>query len=202
MFDQLLSTIQAHPVRYGAPVVAGAFLLLTFYRARTSARGPAADFWERLRSTVIPTLDALGRRLDVGYAAYTMGEREYAGTLRAGPEQAEQVLFEAGFRRNPLAAFKTLPDGREEVGSWSYRDGLLATHQIHVVLFPPEGNGTGTEVYAHYEYSSINPLTALRHYRGEGYSPGKGEERLHELLPEDAFLPTGEGTDADDSPKN
>lgn len=186
MLENIVTTVTDNPIRYAAPVVAGVFLVVTYYQARKGQRGPEAEFWEFVRGTVIPLLDTVGRALDIGYAAYTVGFHEYAGTLRMSVEQAEKLLYRNGFRRNPLAAYKTLPDGREEQGSWVWRKNLFAKHQLHVMLFDRK-NG-GTDVFAHWELSAINPLTALGHYRGRNYSPKKGEKKLEKMLPDDVLV--------------
>lgn len=181
MLESITADVTNDPIRYAAPVVAGVFLLITYYQARKGRRGPEAEFWEFVRGTAIPTLDTVGRALDIGYAAYTVGYHEYAGTLDMPPEEAEEFLYEHGFRRNPLSAYKTVPDGREEQGSWVDREHLLAKWQLHVMTFEREGGRT--DCFAHWELSAINPLTALGHYRGKNYSPEKGETKLAERLP-------------------
>lgn len=149
--------------------------------------GPAADGWESLRGAVLPTLDRLLRRRAPGqhYAAYTLSLDEIVGVIDAPPEEVEQLLWDAGFRRMPLAAYKTLPmpyAGRGEVGSWAYRDGLLASRQTHVMLFrAAEGR---TMVAAHEEANALNPWTALEHYRGRGYDVPAGERAVRERLDE------------------
>lgn len=188
MLQHLRTTVTNALVRFSAPLVAAAFLVITSLRARYSTRGPSAEFWERLRRRYLPTLDSLARSLDLGYAAYELDPREYAGTLEADPEAAERLLYRNGFRRNPFAAFKTLPDGRREYGSWSFRASLLARRQVHVMLF--ERRDGGTDVYAHAEYSAINPFVAFRHYEGYGYDPTRGQARVHDLLPADAWSTT------------
>lgn len=114
------------------------------------------------------------------YAAYQLAPREYAGHVSGDVEDAEQMLWDAGLRRNPVAALKTLADGRGEKGSWVYRDSPFSRKQVHVMLF--EANGGGVDMYAHEEYSSINPFVMRRHYLGVGYSPAEGKKRLVELL--------------------
>lgn len=181
MLENVAGTVSENPIRYAAPVVAAVFLGITYYQAQRGRRGPEAEFWEFVRGTAIPLLDRVGRALDIGYAAYTVGYHEYAGTLSMSPEAAESFLYEHGFRRNPLSAYKTLPDGREEQGSWVWRESLIAKKQLHVITF--ERRNGETDCYAHWEYSAINPLTALKHYRGVDYSPKKGERLLERKLP-------------------
>lgn len=181
MFEHVVSSVSENPVRHAAPVVAAVFLGITYYQAQGGRRGPETEFWEFVRGTAIPTLDRVGRALDVGYAAYTVGYQEYAGTLEMPPERAESFLHDHGFRRNPLSAYKTLPNGREEQGSWVWRESLVTTKQLHVMTF--ERRNGETDCFAHWEYSAINPLTALKHYRGVDYSPKKGERLLEQKLP-------------------
>ncbi len=78
------------------------------------------------------------------YASYELTDRELVGLIDAPPEEVEQLLWDAGAVRQPLAALKTLPDGRKEVGSWAFRDGLLAETQTHVILF--DGDPRGRDV--------------------------------------------------------
>lgn len=168
-----------------APLVALAALVgIAYLRTQRQPRrwlGPRADEWEWLRAALLPVLDRLLRaETDWGYAAYELEQAERAGYIDAPPEAVEELLYQRGFRRLPLAAYKSLPDGREEVGSWGYRESLLAREQVHVMLFSAPGGGT--HVYAHREPSAINPLTAIDHYRGRGYDPAAGVAFVRERL--------------------
>lgn len=174
-----LSDISA--VEIAAPLVSLLALVL-FVRALRGPRtrrwlGPPADFWELLRRWALPLVDRLARRRLPGdhYAAYELDKREVVGVIDAPPEAVERELWAAGARRMPLAAFKTLPDGRREVGSWAFRRGLLATHQTHIMLFAA-GDGKQTTVAAHAEHNALNPLVADKHYRGVGYDPVAGAD--------------------------
>jgi len=168
-----------------ASLVATAALLATAWalqQPRSRALlGPAADGWEYLRRGVWPLLDRLAP--GTHYASYELTDRELVGLIDAPPEEVEQLLWNAGAVRQPLAALKTLPDGRKEVGSWAFRDSLLAPTQTHVVLF--EGILEGeTLVAAHEEPSPLLPWTALDHYRGRGYDVEAGERAVRERLDE------------------
>ena len=152
--------------------------------------GPAADGWEYSRRLVLPLLDRLLRQRAPGqhYAAYTVSMDEVVGTIDATPEEVEQLLWDAGFRRMPLAALKTLPDGRTKVGSWAYRDSFLASKQTHVMLFATsEGQ---TLVAAHRETNALNPAVAMDHYRGRGYDVPGGEREVHRRLNEGVWVET------------
>lgn len=142
--------------------------------------GPAADWWETLRRVVLPRLHTYAERYG-HFAAMVVNERAYVGRIDQPPERVEDLLWEHGFRRMPLASFKTLSDGTGEIGSWAFRESLTASEQLHVMLFPTR---EGTAVYAHMEANALSPFTALDHYRGVGYNPEKGRERVKEILPE------------------
>jgi len=146
--------------------------------------GPAADGWEFARALMLPPLDRLLRRRVPGqhYAAYTLSLDEVVGVIDAPPERVEEMLYDAGFRRMPLAAYKTLPEGRGEIGSWAYRDGLFTSRQTHVMLFAA-GEGR-TLVAAHQEANALSPFTALDHYRGVDYDVPAGERAVRERLDE------------------
>lgn len=178
------------PTQIAAPLVATAALLATLWAARQPRTrrllGPAADFWEYARRLVWPLLDRVARRHG-HYAAYEIGEREVVGVLDATPGEAEQLLWDAGARRQPLAALKTLPDGRTECGSWAFRDSLLAETQVHVVLFAGTHEGE-TLVAAHAEASPINPFTALDHYRARGVDVDAGERAVRRRLDEGVWV--------------
>jgi len=178
-----------NPTAIAAPLVATAALLATAWalqQPRSRALlGPAADGWEYLRRGVWPLLDRLAP--GTHYASYELTDRELVGLIDAPPEEVEQLLWEAGAVRQPLAALKTLPDGRKEVGSWAFRDGLLAPTQTHVVLF--EGILEGeTLVAAHQEASPLLPWTTLDHYRGRGLDVEAGERVVRERLDEGVWV--------------
>lgn len=170
-------------LRVAAPLVAVAFAWLFYTRLRRPARGPTADWWEVLRRTLLPPVDRLLKHHELGYAAYTLPQKEYVGTLALEPEEAEGVLWAHGFVRNPLAAMKRHPiNGEYEAGSWVYRKHPLAVEQVHVILFDVEG---GTSVYAHKEPNAANPFTALQHYLGGGrkHAAERGAEFVIGRLP-------------------
>jgi len=181
------------PTAIAASLVATAALLATLWALRQplakSWLGPAADGWEHARRGLLPLLDRLLGQYtdDRHYASYELTDRELVGLIDAPPEEVEQLLWDAGAVRQPLAALKTLPDGRKEVGSWAFRDSLLAPTQTHVVLF--EGILEGeTLVAAHQEASPLLPWTALDHYRGRGLDVDAGERVVRERLDEGVWM--------------
>lgn len=119
--------------------------------------GSNDDYWESFRREVYPKLHPLLVRLG-GFGSGAVYENQYVGTVAVDEETLEEELVDAGFERNPIAAYKTHSDGRLSEGSWR----LLADSdpigkveddkQLHVTLFRNGNIGNHVDVYAHYEY--------------------------------------------------
>lgn len=189
-----------------APAVAVVALVALYGFCDATHRGPDATYWNRIRRQYLPDLDRLARRLGLGYAAYELTPEEFAGRMDDSIEEVEALLAANGFERMPLSAWKTLPDGRGEVGSWARRDDPLAERQLHVMLFRgPDGT---TELYAHEEFNPFNPRYASKHYHCIGHDPAAGtdqiaalfEDRLTEPAALDDTPPVAAGEAADSHP--
>ena len=176
-----------------AQISAAAVALITlgiYYRAPAWLFGPEARFWNPIRRTVVPLLDRLAKTRgdelglpdDLNYASYELANTEFAARVDAGVEEVGDALAADGYRRMPLAALKSLPDGRIERASWAWRDGLLARQQTHVMIFEAPPGASGVDIYPHVEPNAINPLRAWAHYRGKGYDPAAGGDAVREWL--------------------
>jgi hypothetical protein len=106
-----------------------------------------------------------------------IADGEYAGRLDSPLDTVEDRLYAEGFIRNPMARLKTR-DGAPEDGSWVHREAPLAPRQLHLMLF--ENDDGTTDVYAHAELSSVNPLCGPDHFRGTGQSVREGVDRARE----------------------
>ena len=166
-------------LQIAAPIVAIAFTVYWHGYAPTWIKGPRATFWNPLRRALLPALDRLLAGKVGGYAAYELDNSEFVGTIVGSIEDVEELLYEQGYERMPLAALKSLEDGRVEQASWAHRDAPFDREQTHVMLF--EGTG-GVDVFAHREPSAIHPATAYAHYRGRGYDVDAGVEHVREQL--------------------
>jgi hypothetical protein len=139
--------------------------------------------------------DTLGRVGDlVGVHLYATGVlpvRGYALTFDEDEEVVEDELVALGFRRNPIACYKSLPDGRPSEGSWVLlnRDNpvyIARGMQLHVTMFARSDGKPGREMYAHYEDDwRVSPLP---HLRAENFSESIGVEMLTELIDEQSYL--------------
>jgi hypothetical protein len=118
--------------------------------------GSVADWVEGVRAVALPVFDPLIERYVGGAgSAYELSDAEYVGRIHESPEDVEQLLWNHGYRRNTLSAFKTTPDDREQIGAWVYRgDQVDDDRQVDTMLFRASEGEHGTDVYAHEEYSS------------------------------------------------
>jgi len=178
----MIETLTDNWIAIAAPLVAAAGLILWYGYVDDNVRGPRASWWNGIRRLLLPLLDELARRHELGYAAYDLGEEEFVTTVDASIAEVEAELWDIGFERMPLSAFKTTADGRPERGSWAHRDGPLAERQLHVMLF--DGVDGGVDLYAHDEYNAFHPRYALKHYRGKDLDVKVGERKLREMLQE------------------
>ena len=170
--NPMLSDISVQPEAILAAVVA-AVALLAYYYAPGWVFGADARLWNPIRRLLVPVVDQLldEHGGDLDYASYELDNSEHAARVEADVVAVGDALADAGYKRMPLAALKTLPDGRVEAASWARRSSLLARRQTHVILFEADN---GVDIYAHEEPNALNPLTAWRHYRGVGYDPAAG----------------------------
>lgn len=136
-------------------------------------RGPEGWWWERVRRVS----SRLFGRVDEDGGPRPITDGEYAGRFDSDFDTVENRLYADGFIRNPMARLKTRDDIPED-GSWVYRDSPLAPRQIHLMLF--ENDDGTTDVYAHAELSSVNPLCGPGHFHGTGQSVREGVERARE----------------------
>ncbi|UBF23183.1 hypothetical protein M1M34_gp032 [Haloarcula tailed virus 2] len=169
--------------------------------------GANADFWETIRSTLIPLVGRQVAKLDSHtkdhyYVEHRTGRGQYICQINKSEEKFEEDLEDMGFERNPIAAFKTLAgtDHKEE-GSW-YKvddsDDVLDLElpekakefdregqpdfQLHLILYEIDDDSKTTTVCGHHElWWGARPLG---HYRGHYYSPWFGGILFSKILME------------------
>jgi len=140
---------------------------------------PPADAYNAVRRRVLPRVHDSLDVLIGGYALSDTPPEEYVATVECDEDGVERMLDGAGFSRNLIASLKVRADGNVSDGSWVRRDSLLSDHQLHVVLHESD---TGTELYAHWEYSWIRH--PYRHYLARDYSAATGVRKMRSLLEE------------------
>lgn len=179
------------PVTTLAPLVA---LLAAFALAYAPSHlGDDTRLWRTIRG-LLPYVDAEARSRGF-YTTYTISrDKESVGTWHGSLESLESALEANGYRLGPLAAHKTLADGRGEVGSWvdlgeriqpafgEFLRLLLRPWQTHITLFEAADDTDGYLVTAHYERSAYSPLWAYWHLRGEDMDIERGVKIVAEQL--------------------
>lgn len=146
------------------------------------------DWQETLRAKLYPALHT-GLQAVGLYGVGTVGNDQYVGTSKIDEETLEEELVALGFKRNPVACYKRLPDGRGSTGSWVLlpEDAKRVENgmQLHVTLFPTRV-GEGVEVYAHYEDDwRKRPLSHLREKR---FRPHEGASLARAILMQHSFI--------------
>lgn len=141
--------------------------------------GRPADVYNAFRRRILPGIHGTLDLLLGGYALSDTPSEEYVATLDCPESDVEELLADLGFSRNLFASLKVRADGNVSDGSWVYRESLLADHQLHAILHETDA---GTEMYAHWEYSSIRH--PYQHYLARHYSAEKGVAKMHSTLDE------------------
>jgi hypothetical protein len=153
------------------------------------------DWIESFRRSLYPLLhdplSKLGEKIGVNlYAVGSVGGNQYVGKFDENEDAIEEE-FDSRAERNPVAALKSLEDGRTSEGSWVVLhdhcpDLIEEGKQLHFTLFVREDGAAGRELYAHYEDDWR--AAPLAHLRSENFSPEKGVKIAEEYLDEYTHL--------------
>lgn len=155
--------------------------------------GANDDWIEAVRKRLYPALHPYLQRFG-GYGIGAVYENQYVATSSVDEEALELELQEAGFFRNPIAAYKTHKDGRKSEGSWRITPATDPTGkvekgmQLHVTLFQSEYDASHIDMYAHYEKNW--EADASGHLSEDGFSARKGVEIATEVLDGHMFVKT------------
>lgn len=156
----------------------------------TALLGADDDYWESFRGTYYPKLHPYLTRVG-GYGVGRVTYDQKVGTAAESEEAIEAELVALGFERNPIACYKSLPDGRESEGSWVLRheanpDTVDEGMQLHVTLFAREDSESGRELYAHYEDDWR--AAPLAHLHEKNFDAVEGVQRARDLFRDSSFL--------------
>ncbi|UBF19107.1 hypothetical protein HRTV-14_gp34 [Halorubrum phage HRTV-14] len=148
------------------------------------------DWQEGVRAWLYPRLHPFLTPFG-GYGVGHTAVNQYIGKFSEGEESIELELVDAGFRRNPIACFKSLPDGRKSEGSWvlipeDAPDHVAPGMQLHVTMFKRADGQKGREMYAHYEDDWRSAPVA--HLRAKNFSAAAGVDIARDYLDERTFL--------------
>lgn len=179
-----------------APLIAGLVALILYeYIGREYLGAAENEYWNKLRIGLLSAGDSKIRKKTDFALTNTATDEEFVGAYDITSLEVAQTFEDAGYLQGVLSGLKYRPpeaDPNEddvlfESGSMVYRESksdlvpdALALRQVHVFWFQNE-NG-GVDVYAHEEYSSLNPLVAWKHYKAKTQNPSLGIERARKVL--------------------
>ena len=148
------------------------------------------DWQEGLRANLYPLLHPYLKPFG-GYAVGETRPNQYVGMFDEDEESIEGGLVDLGFRRNPIACFKSLPNGRASEGSWVLLNEDAPDHvaqgmQLHVTMLERADGQKGREFYAHYEDDWRSAPVA--HLRAKNFSAAAGVDIARDYLDKRTFL--------------
>jgi len=164
-----------------------AAVVLYHYLGREYLGADENKYWNAARRRLLAGGDSYVRKKTNFALTNTASQEELVGTLDMSSDEFAHALQKAGYLQGVLSGLKERSNGDYESGSMVYRESkmdllpdALALRQVHVFWFE---NDDGTiEVYAHEEYSSLNPLVSVQHYRAITQNPEKGKARVRSDL--------------------
>ena len=140
----------------------------------------------RVRQSLGPWITRLAQTL--GQPEYRLRKTEYVGTVEQPLDEFTETLQDHGFEWDPLAWYHQPPVGSEPDGSWTYRRGLLADRQLHVILVAhsPEY----IDAFAHEEYNWVRH--PIKHLRQVGIERQAGSSEMRRWIERHGMEPDTE----------
>jgi len=171
-----------------APIISGLVAVALYhYIGRDYLGADENKYWNMLRTKVLSSGDGYIRRKTNFALTNPAKDEEFVGGVMLSSDELAHELEDAGYLQGVLSGLKYRPANADpntdsvsfESGSMVYRESksdllpdVLALRQVHVFWFiNPDG---GIDVYAHEEYSSLNPAVAWAHYLGRTQDAAKG----------------------------
>jgi len=180
-----------------APVISLLTVVVLYhYLGRDYLGAEENEYWNKLRIGVLSTGDSTVRQKTNFALTNAATDDEFVQTVDKNSQEVAQLFEDAGYLQCVVSGLKYRPPNVDpntssqvefEAGSMVYRESgsslisdALAKRQVHVYWFD---NGDGSvDLYAHEEYSSLNPLFAWQHYRAKTQNPSLGVRRALAVL--------------------
>ncbi|UBF22726.1 hypothetical protein M1M38_gp033 [Halorubrum tailed virus 27] len=185
----MISTITPEAVLASA-ISTVAVVVLYHYLGRDYLGAEENKYWNALRRTVLAGADPYVRKNSPFALTNRAKAVEFVARVEMDSQEVAETFGRAGFVQGVVSGLKDRgPEGEPEyeAGSMVFREArsdlvpdCLALYQTHVFWFD---NGDGTcDVYAHHEYSSLNPLVSIQHYKAIGQDPVAGKKAAAKVL--------------------
>jgi hypothetical protein len=180
-----------------APIVSAIVVVILYHYVGKRWLGAEENkYWNAFRRTLLSAGDSTVRKKTKFALTNHALDEEFVGSVDKESGEFAQVMENAGYTQCILSGLKYRPPDvnpntssqvKFESGSMAFRESksdilpdALALRQVHVFWFD---NGDGSvNVYAHEEYSSLNPIVAWRHYRGVTQDAELGKKRVRDVL--------------------
>jgi len=179
-----------------APLISTvAAILLYHYLGREYLGAEENKYWNSARRTIITTANPIVEKKTPFTLTNSPSKEEFVGSYSVNSLRLAEALFSVGYVQGVLSGLKIDSDEAQtasrpkyESGSMVFRESrsdlipdALALRQVHVFWFERDGS---VDVYAHEEYSSLNPLVSWKHYRAISQNADKGVKRVRPVLEE------------------
>lgn len=180
-----------------APIVSALVVIVLYHYIGREYLGAAENkYWNTFRVTLLSAGDSTVRTKTNFALTNPAKGAEFVGSVKKESKEFAQLMEDAGYVQCILSGLKYRPPNVNpntssqvtfEAGSMAFRESksdvlpdALALRQVHVFWFD---NGDGSvNVYAHEEYSSLNPLVAWRHYQAVTQDAELGKEEVRKVL--------------------
>jgi hypothetical protein len=171
-----------------APIVSAVVVVVLYhYIGREYLGADENRYWNALRRTVLKSGDNYVRENTDFGLTNSVSQAEFVGTYEMTSSELAHTLESEGYVQCVLSGLKYDDEDRLESGSMALREAksdllpdALALRQNHVFWF--ENEDGSVDVYAHYEYSSLNPLVSWKHYRAVGQDATRGVANARKVL--------------------
>lgn len=180
-----------------APIISGLTALILYHYIGSDYLGAAEnEYWNSLRVFLLSSGDSTIRKKTDFALTNPARETELVGTVHMTTQELAELLEKEGYAQGVLSGLKYRPENVDpnksshatfESGSMAFRESrsdivpdALAMRQVHVFWF--DNNDSTLDVYAHEEYSSLNPLVAWKHYRAKTQNTELGKEKARAIL--------------------
>jgi len=185
-----------------APLLSGIAVLLLYNVL--GARYLAPEYlpvWTQLRRTVLATGESYVRTKTSFALTNPSPDSHKIGTVDCSSQELAHHFGERGYLQSVASGLKYRPRSADpRTGDASFEDGtmvfresqtgvipdFLALRQVHVWWFENE-DGT-CDLYAHEEYSSLNPLVAALHYKAVNWNVAKGKRIARQTFTDENLL--------------
>lgn len=180
-----------------APIVSALVVIVLYHYIGKEYLGADENaYWNAFRRALLSAGDSTVRQKTDFALTNAALDEELVGNVRLSSSELAHIFEDAGAAQCILSGLKYRPSNINpntstqtefEAGSMAFRESksdilpdALALRQVHVFWFDNE-DGT-LDVYAHEEYSSLNPIVAWRHYRGVTQDAELGKEEIRKVL--------------------